>query len=194
MKLSGVITAPDKPSGRGQKIQSTAVKLEAEKLGDPIAAKKSKRCWLSRGYAISKQIFKSSLLFVCYQNRFGICLHTDRLIFMPPSARLTRCCSIHWAIINGYNKSGLTTFQLQHAIDTGPILKQETVDIGENMTTGELYNAMRHMGGKMVLDSLAMIGSGTKQIPQNPTGNELPLQRFTRKTPHSMESEQFRRT
>ena len=69
---------------------------------------------------------------------------------------------IHWAIINGYNKSGLTTFQLQHAIDTGPILKQETIDIGENMTTGELYNAMRHMGGKMVLDSLAMIGSGNQ--------------------------------
>ena len=175
-EVVGVVTAPDKPSGRGQKIQSTAVKLEAEKLGIPVFQPRNLK---DAGFQEELRNLKADIQVV-----IAFRMLPESVWNMPPHGSINLHASllpdlrgaapIHWAIINGYKKSGLTTFQLQHAIDTGPILKQETVDIGENMTTGELYNAMRHMGGKMVLDSLAMIGSGTKQIPQNLTGNELP--------------------
>lgn len=175
-EVVGVVTAPDKPSGRGQKIQSTAVKLEAEKLGIPVLQPRNLK---DAGFQEELRNLKADIQVV-----IAFRMLPESVWDMPPHGSINLHASllpdlrgaapIHWAIINGYKKSGLTTFQLQHAIDTGPILKQETVDIGENMTTGELYNAMRHMGGKMVLDSLAMIGSGTKQIPQNLTGDELP--------------------
>ena len=172
----GVITAPDKPSGRGQKIQSTAVKLEAEKLGIPVLQPRN----------LKDPEFQKELrnLKADIQVVIAFRMLPESVWNMPPYGSINLHASllpdlrgaapIHWAIINGYNKTGLTTFQLQHAIDTGPILRQETIDIGENMTTGELYNAMRHMGGKMVLDSLAMIGSGAEQTPQSLTGKELP--------------------
>lgn len=175
-EVVGVITAPDKPSGRGQKIQSTAVKLEAEKLGIPVFQPRNLK---DAGFQEELRNLKADIQVV-----IAFRMLPESVWNMPPHGSINLHASllpdlrgaapIHWAIINGYKKSGLTTFQLQHAIDTGPILKQETVDIGENMTTGELYNALRHMGGKMILDSLAMIGSGTKQKPQNLTGNELP--------------------
>lgn len=172
----GVITAPDKPSGRGQKIQSTAVKLEAVELGIPVLQPRN----------LKDPAFQEELrnLKADIQVVIAFRMLPESVWSMPPYGSINLHASllpdlrgaapIHWAIINGYNITGLTTFQLQHAIDTGPILRQETIDIEENMTTGELYNAMRHMGGKMILDSLAMIGSGAEQIPQNLTGKELP--------------------
>ena len=172
----GVITAPDKPSGRGQKVQSTAIKQEADRLGIPVLQPKNLK---DQGFQEELRQLKADIQVV-----IAFRMLPESVWNMPPHGSINLHASllpdlrgaapIHWAIIHGYKKTGLTTFQLQHAIDTGPILRQETIDIGENMTTGELYNAMRHMGGKMVLDSLAMIGSGAEQTPQNLTGNELP--------------------
>ncbi len=175
-EVVGVVTAPDKPSGRGQKIQSTAVKLEAERLGIPLLQPRN----------LKDLNFQEELrnLRADIQVVIAFRMLPESVWNMPPYGSINLHASllpdlrgaapIHWAIINGYKKTGLTTFQLQHAIDTGPILRQETVEIEENMTTGELYNAMRHMAGKMVLDSLTMIGNGAKQIPQKLTGRELP--------------------
>ncbi|HAB89201.1 MAG TPA: methionyl-tRNA formyltransferase [Bacteroidetes bacterium] len=182
----GVITAPDKPRGRGQKIQSTAVKLEAKRLGIPVLQPKNLK---DPGFQEELRNLKADIQVVIAFRMLpesvwnmpaygSINLHASLLPDLRGAA------PIHWAIINGYKKTGITTFQLQHAIDTGPILRQETVDIGENMTTGELYNAMRHMGGKMVLDSLAMIGSGAKQIAQSLTGKELPAPKIQKEDAH----------
>ena len=172
----GVITAPDKPSGRGQKIQSTAVKIEAESLQIPVLQPRN----------LKDSSFQEELrnLRADIQVVIAFRMLPESVWNMPPYGSINLHASllpdlrgaapIHWAVINGYKKTGLTTFQLQHAIDTGPILRQETVDIKESMTTGELYNEMRHMGGKMVIDSLDMIGSGAEQIQQTMSGSELP--------------------
>jgi methionyl-tRNA formyltransferase len=85
---------------------------------------------------------------------------------------------INWAIINGETETGLTTFKLQHEIDTGDVLLQKTLEIGEEETAGELHDRMMVEGGKLVLGTLQEYCSGTlKGKPQafNSDANDLKL-------------------
>jgi methionyl-tRNA formyltransferase len=74
---------------------------------------------------------------------------------------------INWAIINGETTTGVTTFLLQHAIDTGDVLFQETIPISENETAGELHDRMMLTGAQLVLRSVQAIEAGTATpVPQ----------------------------
>jgi methionyl-tRNA formyltransferase len=161
--IAGVITAPDKPAGRGLQLQQSAVKqfavehhipvLQPVKLKDPafIAA-------LDEWNADLQVVVAFRMLpeIVWNRPRLGtINLHGSLL----PQYR--GAAPINWAIINGESVTGVTTFLLQHTIDTGNILGQEEVSIGENEDAGSLYNRMKIIGANLLVNTVQQYVAGT---------------------------------
>ncbi|MBA4166602.1 MAG: methionyl-tRNA formyltransferase, partial [Chitinophagaceae bacterium] len=140
--IIAVITAPDKPAGRGMKMNMSAVKkyalehaipvLQPEKLKNPefIAALKSLQADLQVVVA-----FRMLPEIVWNMPPMGtINVHASLL----PEYR--GAAPINWAIINGEKRSGVTTFKLTYEIDTGNILLQQPIDIGDEENAGELHD------------------------------------------------------
>src|SRR4028118_1178231 len=151
--IVGVITSPDKPAGRGLKITESAVKkyavekgsriLQPEKLKNPdfLAALKALNADLQVVVAfrmLPEVVWKMPPLGT-------INLHGSLL----PQYR--GAAPINWAIINGEKETGVTTFKLQHEIDTGNILLQEHIPISDSETAGELHNKMKETGAQLLI-------------------------------------------
>jgi len=167
--IVGVITAPDKPAGRGLKMQESAVKqyavqkglrvLQPEKLKNPefLAELKSLQADLQVVVA-----FRMLPEIVWNMPPMGtINLHASLLPHYRGAA------PINWAIINGEKETGVTTFKLQHEIDTGNILMQESILINENETAGELHDKMKMVGSALLLKTVNAIADGSiREIPQ----------------------------
>jgi len=157
-----VITAPDKPAGRGQKMQATAVKIFAEEKGLPVLqpVKLKDEAFLEelRSYNADLQIvvaFRMLPEVVWNMPKLGTFnLHASLL----PQYR--GAAPINWAVINGEKESGATTFFLDKEIDTGKIILQEKVDIKESDTAGDLHDKLMYMGAKLVCKTVDSIEQG----------------------------------
>jgi methionyl-tRNA formyltransferase len=154
-----VVTAPDKPAGRGQHLQPSPVKIFAETCGlavlQPIKLKDPSFLEELRLYNADLQIIVAFRMLpeqVWNMPRLGTFnLHASLL----PNYR--GAAPIHWAIINGERETGVTTFFLQHEIDTGDLLFQEKEAISESDTTGELYDRLMKKGAKLVVKTTLAI-------------------------------------
>ncbi|WP_126247037.1 methionyl-tRNA formyltransferase [Chitinophaga rhizosphaerae] len=156
------ITAPDKPAGRGLQLQQSAVKqyavahnipvLQPEKLKNPAFLEEL------RGYRADLQVvvaFRMLPELVWDMPPLGtINVHASLL----PQYR--GAAPINWAIINGESKSGVTTFKLQHEIDTGNILFKSEVPIRPDETAGELHDALMQAGAETLLRTVAALKEG----------------------------------
>jgi methionyl-tRNA formyltransferase len=162
-QIVGVITAPDKPAGRGMKLTESAVKkyavekglhiLQPEKLKNPefIAALKNLNADLQVVVA-----FRMLPEMVWDMPPMGtINLHGSLL----PQYR--GAAPIHWAVINGEKETGVTTFKLQHAIDTGDILLQKSFPIGPDETTGEVHDTMKAIGANLLVETIKAIAENS---------------------------------
>ena len=168
--IVGVITAPDKPSGRGMKLNESAVKqyakekglhiLQPEKLKNPQFLEELKSLKADLQVVVA---FRMLPEVVWNMPPLGtINLHASLL----PQYR--GAAPINWAVINGEKETGVTTFKLQHEIDTGNVLMQETILIGENETAGELHNKMKTVGATLLLKTVNGLANGElKEIPQS---------------------------
>ena len=162
MNVVAVVTAPDKPAGRGQHLQPSPVKLFAETAGlpvlQPIKLKDPAFLEELRLYKADLQIIVAFRMLpeqVWNMPRLGTFnLHASLL----PNYR--GAAPIHWAIINGEQETGVTTFFLQHEIDTGDLLFQEKEIISEHDTTGELYDRLMKKGAKLVVKTTQAIIDG----------------------------------
>jgi methionyl-tRNA formyltransferase len=166
----GVITAPDKPAGRGMKHTASAVKNYAfEKKLLVLQPEKLKNAsFLEELHALNADLavvvaFRMLPEVVWNMPPLGtINLHASLL----PQYR--GAAPINWTIINGEKETGVTTFKLQHEIDTGNILLQEKVDIGEDETAGELHDKMKEVGAKLLVQTIKGLATGTlKETPQH---------------------------
>jgi methionyl-tRNA formyltransferase len=164
-----VVTAPDKPAGRGMKIQSSAVKQTADAHGIPVlqptnlkdaAFQETLKAYnLDLGIVIAFRMLPEAVWRMPQMGTFN--LHASLL----PQYR--GAAPIHHAIINGERITGVSTFFLKHEIDTGDLLLQEQVTIDSTTTTGELYKTLMELGGSLVLKTLQRIEKGELQgIPQ----------------------------
>ena len=161
--IVGVITAPDKPAGRGQKIMQSAVKKYAEKkqlnILQPNNLKSEEFLLELKALSADLQIvvaFRMLPEAVWNMPELGTFnLHASLL----PQYR--GAAPINWAIINGEKETGVTTFFLQHKIDTGDIIAQEKVEIGENETAGELHDKLMKIGSQLVLKTVQDIENKT---------------------------------
>ena len=166
----GVITATDKLGGRGKKqlIQS-AVKQYAVSQGlrilQPKNLKKPEFVEEVRALEADLQVvvaFRMLPEVIWNMPRLGTMnLHGSLL----PKYR--GAAPINWAVIKGEKETGVTTFLLQHEIDTGDILRQKSLPIGENETAGEVYSRMMEMGAGVLLQSVRALEKGDYQpVPQ----------------------------
>ena len=175
--IVGVITAPDKPAGRGQKLQESAVKkfasekglhiLQPEKLKNPefleeLAALKADLQVVVAFRMLPEVVWNMP-------KKGTINLHASLL----PQYR--GAAPINWAIINGEKESGVTTFFLKQEIDTGDVLFSEKAEITEEMTASDLHDTLMNVGSQLLTQTVKAIKANNYQEkPQESFGlNEL---------------------
>jgi methionyl-tRNA formyltransferase len=160
--IVAVVTTPDKPAGRGQKLHESDVKLTAKELGLPILQPEKLRDeeFLASLKALDVDLgiviaFRMLPEVVWAMPRYGTFnLHASLL----PEYR--GAAPINWAIINGDTRTGVTTFLLNHEIDKGAIIEQEPVDILPEDNIGTLYDKLMYVGADLVLRTVDKIAEG----------------------------------
>ncbi|OEJ99395.1 methionyl-tRNA formyltransferase [Flavivirga aquatica] len=172
--IVGVITAPDKPAGRGRKLNESAVKKYAKSSGlhilQPTNLKNDDFLNELKTLEANLQIvvaFRMLPKVVWQMPEYGTFnLHASLL----PNYR--GAAPINWAIINGETKTGVSTFFIDEKIDTGDMIFQAELDINPNENAGSLHDKLMIIGSELVLKTVASIEKGDiKTIPQIETKN-----------------------
>ncbi|MCK6606864.1 MAG: methionyl-tRNA formyltransferase [Flavobacterium sp.] len=160
--IVGVITAPDKPAGRGQKVSMSAVKeyaLEKNlRLLQPTNLK-------SEDFLVELKSLDANLqVVVAFRMLPEVVWKMPKLGTFNLHASLLPeyrgAAPINWAIINGETKTGVTSFFIDDKIDTGAMILSKETEIGANETAGELHDRLMHLGSETVLKTLQLIESG----------------------------------
>ena len=168
-KVVAVITAPDKPAGRGMQLQQSAIKkyavehglkiLQPEKLKSPVFIEELRSLHADLHIVVAFRMLPELIWNMPPMGTIN--LHGSLL----PQYR--GAAPVNWAIINGEKETGVTTFKLKHEIDTGDILLQESFPIGENETAGEVHNKMKEIGASLLLKTIAGLADGNvREVPQ----------------------------
>ena len=170
--IVGVVTNPDKPKGRGMKLIPSPVKEFAIQkdipVYQPLKVKNNEEfineikkinpdviCVVAYGKILPKEILEIPKL--------G-CINVHGSLL--PKYR--GAAPIQWAVINGEKQTGITTMYMDVGMDTGDMILKEVVDIGENETTGELWERLSIIGGKILVNTLKLIESGNAPREKQP--------------------------
>lgn len=170
--IIGVVTNPDKPKGRGMKLIPSPVKEFAIEKEIPVyqplkvrnntefieeikALKPDVICVVAYGKILPKEILDIP--------RLG-CINVHGSLL--PNYR--GAAPIQWAVINGEKQTGITTMYMDIGMDTGDMILKETVEIGEDETTGELWKRLSKIGGKLLVDTLKLIEEGKAPREKQP--------------------------
>lgn len=171
----GVITAPDKPSGRGRKLQQSAVKefavennlkvlqppnLKSEEFLEELKALNANLQVVVAFRMLPKAVWQMPEL-----GTFN--LHASLL----PQYR--GAAPINWAIINGETKTGVSTFFIDEKIDTGEMILQKEVEIDDEDNLGDLYDKLMNTGASLVVDTLQIIKEEKVVTTKQKNNNEL---------------------
>ena len=161
--IVGVVTAADKPAGRGMKLTQSAVKTYALQQGLPVLQPEK----------LKHPDFIEALrsLHADLQVVVAFRMLPEVVWNMPPMGTINLhgsllpqyrgAAPINWAIINGETYTGVTTFKLQHQIDTGDILLNERIAIGADATAGELHDTMKVIGARLLVKTVQGLFAGT---------------------------------
>lgn len=177
-EVVAVVTSPDRPAGRGQQLNQSAVKKYALAHDLPLLQPDKLK---SEDFIQALKDLKADLQIVV-----AFRMLPEVVWNMPPLGTFNLHASllpkyrgaapINWAIINGETETGVTTFKLKHEIDTGNILLQQRVGIGPETTAGELHDALMNAGAELLLKTVQEIERSTEErralqfIPQNDSG------------------------
>lgn len=168
-RVVGVITMPDKPAGRGYKIQYSPVKQYALEHGLPLLQPEKLK---DEAFLEALRAWKADLQIVV-----AFRMLPEAVWAMPPLGTFNLHASllpqyrgaapINWAVINGDKETGATTFFLTHEIDTGKIILQERLPIAETDDAGTVHDALMEMGAALVTRTVDKILHGTvNAVPQ----------------------------
>ncbi len=160
-----VVTAPDKPAGRGQQLRKSEVKIAAEELGLPILQPEKLKApeFVDAMRALRPDLgiviaFRMLPEVIWAMPRWGTFnLHASLL----PQYR--GAAPINWALINGETETGITTFLLNHEIDRGAILEQKRIPIAPEDNVGTLYDRLMNLGPKLVSETVERLAAGKVQ-------------------------------
>lgn len=178
-----VITAPDRPAGRGRKLTASAVKQYAQKQGIPVLQptrlKDPEFLEQLQGYHANLQVvvaFRMLPEVVWKMPEYGTFnLHASLL----PDYR--GAAPINWAIINGETQTGVTTFFIDEQIDTGNIILQQQARIDPKETAGELHDRLMELGAKLVVETVRRIeNSQVETHPQKHIDSPKTAPKLTR--------------
>ncbi|WMJ75664.1 methionyl-tRNA formyltransferase [Cytophagaceae bacterium ABcell3] len=176
-KVVAVVTAPDKPAGRGLKVKSSPVKEEAEKHSIPVLQPEKLK---DPQFLEELRSFNANLFVVVAfrmlpevvwaMPEYGTFnLHASLL----PAYR--GAAPINWAIINGEKETGVTTFFLQHEIDTGDIIMQEKEKIYVEDNAETLYDRLKLKGAELVLKTVSAISNNSVNTQKQAPAENTPL-------------------
>jgi len=174
-QVAGVITAPDKPAGRGRKIHESSVKQYAKKAGlnimQPTNLKDKEFLEDLRSLKANLQIvvaFRMLPKQVWSMPEYGTFnLHASLL----PDYR--GAAPINWAIINGEKKTGVTTFFIDEKIDTGELILQEATEIKPEDTAGDLHDKLMALGAELVLKTVSLIENNQVVTQKQPLDSKF---------------------
>lgn len=166
----GVITAPDKPAGRGMQLTQSAVKKYAVEKGLPVLQPEKLK---DPEFIEALRELKADLQIVV-----AFRMLPETVWNMPPMGTVNLhgsllpqyrgAAPINWAVINGEKETGVTTFQLQHDIDTGSILLQDRFPISETDTAGDVHDRMKEVGARLLVKTIEGLAAGTlTAVPQD---------------------------
>jgi methionyl-tRNA formyltransferase len=169
-KVIAIVTIPDKPAGRGLKLQTSDVKqfaleksipvLQPEKMKDEGFLEQLQKLEADIFVVVAFRMLPEQVWSLPYLGTIN--LHGSLL----PQYR--GAAPINWAIINGEKETGVTTFFIDKEIDTGLIIEQEKIKIGPEETAGDLHDKMMLIGGKVVVRTLDAVERRTiKPMPQS---------------------------
>ncbi|MFP5079708.1 methionyl-tRNA formyltransferase [Pedobacter sp. JCM 36344] len=174
-EVAGVVTAADKPAGRGQMLQESAVKqyavakgitvLQPLKLKDPIFIEELRNLGADLQVVVAFRMLPEMVWDM--PSKGTINLHASLL----PQYR--GAAPINHVIINGEKESGATTFFLKHEIDTGDVIFSEKVSIADDETAGELHDKLMHLGAGLLVKTVTAIESGDYKEQPQPESEEL---------------------
>lgn len=185
-EVLGVVTQPDKPRGRGKKLIPTPVKAWAAEHGLPVWQPEKVKTETFTSF-LEEQ--KPDLIVVV---AFGQIL-SQRILDIPPYG----CINVHasllpryrgaapmqWCVINGENKTGVTTMFMDAGLDTGDMLLKAEFPIGEDTTLEEVHDGLMGMGAKLLMETLEALSDGTlERHPQEGESNYAPM--LTKETGH----------
>lgn len=173
--IVGVVTAPDKPAGRGQKLLESDVKkyavsqslniLQPTNLKDPEFVEQLRSLKADLQIVVAFRMLPEVVWNMPPKGTFN--LHGSLL----PQYR--GAAPINWAIINGEKETGVTTFMLKHEIDTGSIILQEKTPIGSDDNVGTVYERLMHIGADLVLKTVKAIQSDNYTLQAQPESGVL---------------------
>ena len=176
-EIIGVVTNPDKPKGRGMKMVASPVKEFAIEKGlkvyQPIKVRNNAEfieeiknlnpdviCVVAYGKILPKEILDIP--------KFG-CINVHGSLL--PKYR--GAAPIQWAVLNGDKTTGITTMYMDVGMDTGDMILKEEVEIGDDETTGELWDRLSKIGGKLLVKTLEKIEEGT--APRKKQGDDFTI-------------------
>ena len=168
----GVVTVPDKPAGRGQQLQQSAVKKYALEKGLRILQPEKLK---DENFINELRALKADLQIVV-----AFRMLPEVVWNMPPLGtynlhgsllpKYRGAAPINWAVINGETESGVTSFKLKHEIDTGNLLFRAKAPISKTTTAGELHDSLMNIGAELMLKTVKAIESGNYELmPQDDT-------------------------
>ena len=157
-----VVTTPDKPAGRGQKLHESDVKVAARELGLPILQPERLR---DEAFVEAMRELRPDLgIVIAFRMLPEVIWSMPKLGTFNLHASLLPeyrgAAPINWAVINGEEKTGITTFLLNHEIDKGAIVGQVEMPIGEEDTVGTMYDKLMMRGRDLVVDTVERIAAG----------------------------------
>ncbi|MDP1676545.1 MAG: methionyl-tRNA formyltransferase [Bacteroidota bacterium] len=165
--ISAIVTAPDKPRGRGQQVSFTPVKEFAQKHSIPVLQPEQLKdeSFISRISNLKPDLFIVVAFRILPKEVYTIPAKGSFNLHASLLPKYRGAAPINWAIINGEKESGVTTFFLQDKVDTGNIILQKRIPISDEMNAGELHDALSEIGANAVLETVRLIESG-KVNPQ----------------------------
>lgn len=165
----GVITMPDKPAGRGHKLQFSPVKQYALEHSLPLLQPEKLK---DEAFVEALREWKADLqIVVAFRMLPEVVWNMPRLGTFNLHASLLPqyrgAAPINWAVINGDTETGITTFFLRHEIDTGEVIQQVRIPIADTDDVGIVHDKLMMLGGKLVTETVdAILNDAVKPIPQ----------------------------
>lgn len=173
-QVAAVVTAPDRPAGRGRKVRQSAVKLSALKNNIPVLQPEN----------LKAPSFEKTLKEIRHDIQVVVAFRMlpETIWKLPPKGCFNLHASllpdyrgaapINWTIINGEKETGVTTFLIDHQIDTGNILLQQKIPLRPFETAGSLHEKVKKCGAKLTLKTIDLLKSGqAKPIKQETLAN-----------------------
>ena len=162
--IVGIVTQPDRPKGRGQRLFPSPVKVVAQREGIPLLQPMKMK---DPSFMTELSAWKPDVIVVA---AFGRIL-PPTILSLPPGG----CINVHgsllpkyrgagplqWALINGEAETGITTMQMDEGMDTGAMLLQEAITIGSEDTAGTLSPRLADLGGRLLVETLTRLKAGT---------------------------------